>query len=63
MRTLSVELEREVDAWRKRHADLLRELEEDGVTVPSYDDEPTVEPDTEPAPTSNDGSDDGELVY
>ena len=40
MRTLSVELRREVDAWRSRHAALLRELEEDGVTVPSYDEEP-----------------------
>ena len=41
MRTLSVELRREVDAWRSRHAALLRELEEDGVTVPSYDEEPS----------------------
>jgi nitrate/nitrite-specific signal transduction histidine kinase len=47
MRTLSVELRREVDAWRLRHATLLRELEEDGVTVPSYEEEPGREDEPE----------------
>jgi hypothetical protein len=44
MRTLSIELRREVDAWRLRHQELLRELEEDGVTVPSYDQDPASDP-------------------
>ena len=46
MRTLSVELRREVDAWRSRHAALLHELEEDGITVPSYGEEPSGDDDS-----------------
>ena len=56
MRTLSIELQREVDAWRLRHQELLNELEEDGITVPSYDGDPDsedVEPDLDDDPDSD----------
>jgi hypothetical protein len=58
MRTLSNELRREVDAWRLRHQEILRELEEDGVTVPSYDEDPQPgEPERDERPDPQDDPD------
>jgi flagellar motility protein MotE (MotC chaperone) len=39
MRGVGDEIRREVEAWRGRHADLLRQLEAAGYDVPSYSDE------------------------
>ena len=52
MRGLSVEIRREIDAWRARHAELLRELEREGIATEGEDDDrdDEVEPAAEPEP-------------